>query len=251
MRNLRQYIRSVLSDDPYIRFQALFQAIRDSRLYGEPEPFIDYNKLAVDISDHYEYETPLMSFVPTTYDTFEDYFLRKLSQNQVEDCQRNCAESIVCAPAEATVDSFTNDDKKIILKNSVVKFADLLLPEGYTPIHFRLRICDYHWVHSPVDGIVSSVEYYDHNEISEGSDSLCLIKIRSQHGEFGVICVGECTVQTFVSKLRPGTRVNKMDVLGYFYFGSRVVLLLPPKMVHHSAEGQKYFPGDPVIVPGR
>ena len=79
---------------------------------------------------------------------------------------------------------------------------------------------------------------------------MTIISIRSGFGEVKVLCIGEYTVQTFVTSVFPGDVVNKLDKLGHFYFRSQVIVAFPlglDPVVSLSGE-HRLFPGDPLCM---
>ena len=68
---------------------------------------------------------------------------------------------------------------------------------------------------------------YEEGELFPDSEALWIAEILTNFGVVKVVCIGEWTVQTFISEVEVGHQVNKLDKLGHFYFGSQVLLSLP------------------------
>ena len=79
---------------------------------------------------------------------------------------------------------------------------------------------------------------------------MTIISIQSEYGLVKVLCIGEWTVQTFVPQVQVGMPVLKLDKLGYFYFGSQVIISLPStlKPIVNLEGKERVFPGDPMCL---
>jgi phosphatidylserine decarboxylase len=98
--------------------------------------------------------------------------------------------------------------------------------------------------------VVLDVISYRAGELFEGSEALWLVKIQTSFGVVKVMCIGEWTVQTFISEIEVGQEISKLDKLGYFYFGSQVIVFLPKGLeitVSRDRE-PRLFLGDPLAV---
>ena len=134
-----------------------------------------------------------------------------------------------------------------MLKKSVIEVDKLLdLVQGDDLIQISLKKTDYHHVHSPVDGEVVSIVSYEEGELFEDSEALWIVKIKTDFGEVKVMCIGEWTVQTFISEIEVGQEISKLDKLGHFYFGSQVIVFLPKSLeiVKDRSEEPRLFLGD-------
>lgn len=228
--------------------EKLFQEIRSSLLSGGPMPDVDFDKLASTVGPRYGYSTPREAFRPVRYTTFNDWFLRSLAPDTLQRCQENATRADVCAPVQAvcTEQPLTG---RMTLKVSVIAVRDLLrLVRGDALVQFALRKTDYHRVHSPVDGRVESIVAYEKDRLFPGSEAMTIIRIEAERlGVVQVLAIGEWSVQSFAPAVSVGARVQKVDELGHFHFGSQVILVLPAGALPLSVRGgQRVFPGDPV-----
>jgi phosphatidylserine decarboxylase len=252
MNLLREYIRSVLDDkhaDGNV-WEQIFQQIRLSKLHGAPMPDIDIDELADVMNDVMGYDVHRDAFYPTEYVTFEDWFLREMTDQTLVQCIKKSFLSDVCAPVQGTVRKHVPSGE-MSLKKSVVIVEDLLdLVAGSRLIQISLQKTDYHRVHSPVDGTISEIVTLEKDGLFPGSEAMVIITIQSPFGDVKMMCIGEWSVQTFSVHAEVGDDVHKMFELGHFYFGSQVIVVLPDNMdVVVNEEGkERVFPGDPVGV---
>lgn len=77
---------------------------------------------------------------------------------------------------------------------------------------------------------------------------MTIMSIITEFGMIRLLCIGEWSVQTFVTHVVVGQRVRKMDELGYFDLGSQVILALPSSANMLVKGGSKLFVGDPVAI---
>ena len=250
LNEVRQSIRGFLDLEHAKdnQWEKLFQKIRDSRIYGAQMPAINYDELANAMNLYNKYDVARSAFLPTTYQTFEDWFLRNLSDQTKEICKQTSLLSDVCSPVQGTIRKSVPTGE-ITLKKSVVEVDHLLdILQGEKLVQISLQKTDYHHVHSPVNGKVVEVLMLEKDELFPGSESMTIIEVDSIFGALKVMCIGEWTVQTFIPEVIPGQVVSKLDKLGYFYFGSQVILVLPKRLefaVNLSGK-ERVFPGDPL-----
>tara|TARA_Y100000593_G_scaffold84219_1_gene159364 strand:- start:472 stop:1254 length:783 start_codon:yes stop_codon:yes gene_type:complete len=250
MNLLREYIRKILDKDHADGnvWETIFQQIRANKLYGDPMPKVDIDHLADIMNDDMGYDMHRDAFIPTTYVTFEDWFLREMTDNTLEQCIKKSLLSDVCSPVQGTVRKHVPSGE-MTLKKSVIVVEDLLrLLGGERLIQISLQKTDYHRVHSPVDGTIEEVVSFEKDEFFPGSEALMIITIASEIGDVKVACIGEWSVQTFVTKVSPGQEVLKLSELGHFYFGSQVIIVLPDyvDIVVNEEGKERVFPGDPI-----
>ncbi len=252
MKLLREYIRALLDQDhaqgdPW---EQIFQQIRDNRLHGAQLPDINYDALADAMNKDLGYDVDREAFSPTSYATFEDWFLRELSGYTRAQCEKKSVLADVCSPVQGTVRKNVPVGE-MTLKKSVVDVDQLLgLLQGEELVQISLQKTDYHHVHSPVDGQVLEVLMLEKDGLFPGSESMAIIEIQSEVGVVKVMAIGEWTVQTFVPDVVAGQMVSKLDKLGYFYFGSQVIVVLPAHLeIIVNLEGkERVFPGDPLCL---
>ena len=239
-----------IKDDEVRGFEVIFRQIRDYKLFGSPEPKLDYDLLASKLNLKHKYETPRGSFFPTNYTSFDDWFLRDLTPTTLRECKNNAMFSDVCSPAQGKVRKKVFSGE-MTLKKSVVEVDNLLgLLGGDDLIQISLLKVDYHHVHSPVDGYILDIISYEENELFPDSEALWIVKILTDFGVVKVVCIGEWTVQTFISEVEVGQEISKLDKLGHFYFGSQVLLSLPSGLdvLLDRGTGSRVFLGDPLAI---
>ena len=250
MKMLQEYVKVILENEKRDAlgqaWENIFQQIRAHRLQGAPVPDVNVDKLATMMSIDHEYPTPRDAFVPTKYKTFDDWFLRRLTSQTLSQCINNSKNSDVCSPVEGRIMPEVPPNGKITLKKSVVEVEHLLhIMEGDDLVQIALRKTDYHRVHSPFDGTISSIETFEHNGLFENSEAMTIFEVQTSFGPAKLLCIGEATVQTFITDFKPGVKIKKMQELGHFYFGSQVIIVLPHGLMIDRSP-RKIFPGDPI-----
>lgn len=227
-------------------YEQLFQQVRRARLEGAPEPDVDWSLIADRINKRFRYKPPRNAFRPVIYQTYEDWFLRELSEETCSTCLHRASTADVCSPVQAKVWNEVPSGE-MTLKISVIAVEDLLhLVNGARLVQFSLRWPDYHRVHSPVDGQISRIEQCDKDQLFPGAESMTIISIDTTFGLVRLLCIGEWSVQTFVLRVEVGQRVTRMHELGHFDSGSQVILVLPRGVEVVVQGGDKVFPGDPI-----
>lgn len=255
MRDLRRVIQKILLLE-YRRYnakscphEAIFKQVRRAKIFGDKMPSLDWNRFAQEVIDEKEYENPRNDFTPVKYEQFDDWFLRRLTPETLQRCMQNAEGCPIVAPCQGTVRQKVPDGL-VTLKKSVIHLDALLgilnLP---SILQISLRKTDYHRVHSPCDGIIKSVERYQQHELFTESEACTIIDIQSGNGTVTLMMIGEWTVQTFITSMKRGDRVQKLQELGHFYFGSQVIIGTTTTM--RSAvladDRTRVFPGDPLF----
>ncbi|CAH2353915.1 phosphatidylserine decarboxylase proenzyme 2 [[Candida] railenensis] len=188
----------------------------------------------------------------TKYDTFNEFFYRKLKP----DARPNASEDerIVVSPADCrcTVFKNVNDATELWVKGRNFTLAKLfngnlndledsnLYKANQCSLGiFRLAPQDYHRFHSPVTGKVRQIkqvdgEYYTVNPMairSEldvfGENVRTLITIDTEHfGTIVMIAVGAMMVGSIVLTIKEEDEIRRGEEVGYFKFGGSTILLL-------------------------
>ncbi|KAG7906760.1 hypothetical protein KL907_002400 [Ogataea polymorpha] len=182
----------------------------------------------------------------TKYQTFNEFFYRKLKPNlrplQGEDSRY----AVSGADCRCCVFPTVEKSKEIWIKGRDFTLQKLLGPkfdhnlyEDGSIVIFRLAPQDYHRFHSSVDGTVTKIEkvegeYYTVNPMAirskldvYGENSRVNIEIDSP--EFGKVimsCVGAMMVGSIVLTRKIGDILRRGEEVGYFKFGGSTVLLL-------------------------
>ena len=254
LKEIRQLVRNILQeykmwnqeDCPH---EKVFKQVRNSKLYGESMPQINWDHFAQEVIEEKGYENSREDFHPSYYEKFDDWFLRTLTAESLEKCAAAAEGYPIVSPCQGTVRQEVPSGN-ITLKKSIVHL-DTLLGILNTPsiIQISLLKTDYHRIHSPCDGVVDSIEAFDQGELFNESEACTIIDIMSNEGIITLMMIGEWTVQTFVTAIRVGQTVSKLEELGYFYFGSQIILGYDGfmKMIVTPDDKTRVFPGDPLF----
>ncbi|CAJ1353883.1 unnamed protein product, partial [Effrenium voratum] len=229
-------------------YEQLFQETRSARLRGVPEPDVDWNLMADRINKRFKYKPGRGAFIPTQYTSYEDWFLRKLDSEMHDACLARAKLASICAPAQGKMYPQVLSGQ-MTLKISVIAVEELLgILHSEQLLQIGLRWPDYHRLHSPVDGDITGIDVYQKDQLFAGAESMTIMSIITEFGMIRLLCIGEWSVQTFVTHVVVGQRVRKMDELGYFDLGSQVILALPSSANMLVKGGSKLFVGDPVAI---
>ena len=203
---------------------------------------------------------------PTKYDTFNDFFYRKLKPD-ARPVEAPSVPKIAVSPADCRCAAFgtVSSATELWIKGRNFTIAklfngnfnnyentDFYKAESCSLGIFRLAPQDYHRFHSPVDGVVKNIkhidgEYYTVNPMairSEldvfGENVRAIIPIETK--EFGtviMVAVGAMMVGSIVLTKGEGDEVKRGEEIGYFKFGGSTIILLFQK---------KYFQFDSDLV---
>lgn len=204
----------------------------------------------------YSYNAPMSWFVPENFTTLTSFFSRKLAPEKLEDCIKMAEPAIVCSPGEGSLVSTGYIDKNIHIKNV---YADLetgakeigIDIEDYIFINFKLYKSYYHRAHSPVDGKITKIidlKPFETNFF--GKNSTIVLEIETSFGKIYMLIVGELNIQAFTLTVKKGDNIKKCDELGYFNYGSQIILLVPKDMEgnNNMRVDRTYFVGSPLII---
>jgi len=230
--------------------EIVFQGFRANRLEGAEEPDLSIDALAQLTNEVYGYDKPREAFTPTTYEVFEDWFLRELTPQTLRGCLSRASMAEVCSPVQGKVRKKVPSGE-MTLKRAVIEVGEFLgLLDSHDLVQFSLHKYDYHHVHSPVDGVVKDISSLEQGELFPDSDSMAIITISTDFGDVKVLCLGEWTVQTFITQVEIGQPLRKLDKLGHFYFGSQVILALPRglTLLIDRTKTPRVFVGDPLVL---
>lgn len=206
-----------------------------------------------------EYTTPNKWFNPNKYNTFMEYFQRKLSNKKTEEIESKIDQFMMVMPSESNVESignFTDTSSILRLKkptNDVVKdLTDVGISDVSTMnfISLKLLKCYYHRVHCPVSGNIQKITFVGREEPLFGDNSLWVVEFNSDEGRIYMLVVGELSIQDFDFNFKEGDKVNKFDELGKFNWGSQLVLIYEKDSFVSEPliiEKEKYFVGDGIF----
>jgi len=182
-----------------------------------------------------------------SFPNFNEFFYRKLlpSARPVA-CLDNS--KVLVSPADCRLNVFATieDATKIWIKGKNFTLPHLLQDDnlakefsGGSLMISRLAPQDYHRFHSPVDGIIESIQnidgtYYTVNPVAicedidvytENKRSRLLIK-SPQFGDVIYITVGATLVGSINFTVQEGEKIRRGDEIGYFAFGGSTLLVI-------------------------
>lgn len=254
LKEVRKLVRDIIleykkynqDDCPH---ETVFQQVRGAKIFGEKMPQIEWDQFAEDVNIEKEYENPREDFEPIYYTEFDDWFLRSLAPETLQRCKTNAEGYPIVSPCQGTIRQEVPSGA-ISLKKSVVHLDTLLgILNVPSILQISLRKTDYHRIHAPCDGIISSIEVFNQGELFKESEACTIIDIMCVEGTVTLMLIGEWTVQTFVTNVSVGQSVSKLEELGYFYFGSQVILGYSgfSKMLVEPDDKTRVFPGIPLF----
>ncbi|KAI7872491.1 phosphatidylserine decarboxylase-domain-containing protein [Spinellus fusiger] len=204
---------------------------------SEIEPFIKFHGL--DLSEMLD---PLSSFK-----SFNEFFYRKLKPDaRLPDAPQD--PSVIVSAADCRMMAFSTVDSATRLWIKGLEFSlDKLLNsaemgewfEGGALAIFRLAPQDYHRYHSPIDGVITDIQYvqgqyYTVNPMAirttldvYGENVRCIVSIQSEEfGRVAIVCIGAMMVGSILLTASVNQSLAKGDELGYFAFGGSTIVVL-------------------------
>lgn len=220
------------------------QTIKQGRKFDDPSSasyipsFIKFHSLDLD------------DCVETKYETFNEFFYRKLKPGSRPPESQNPGILLSPADCRATVFPTISKAQEIWIKGRQFTVSKLLgnctHHEQYTDHNssiaiFRLAPQDYHRFHSPCEGVIGKIhhisgEYYTVNPMAIrtkldvfGENVRSIIPITSlEFGTILYIAVGAMMVGSIILTCKEGDTVSRADELGYFKFGGSTIIMLIP-----------------------
>jgi len=205
------------------------------------------------------YNTPKEWFTQKEFNTFMDYFQRKLTKKKTEEIESGLNQFTMVMPAEANIEAigdFTDTEQILRLKQPTNNVLQDLRNAGISNIDnmefisLKLLKCYYHRVHCPVNGIIQDIVFIGRENPLFGHNSLWIVSLSSEHGMVYMLLVGELSIQDFTFNMDKGATVKKFDELGHFNWGSQLVLIYERDSFRGDVlleEKQKYFVGDGIF----
>ncbi len=206
------------------------------------------------------YDTPMEWFFPKKFETFMDYFQRKITKKKSKDIDSKVNQFSMVMPSESNVESigdFTDTTSILRLKKPTNDVIKDLVSSGITDVSkmefmsLKLLKCYYHRIHCPVDGKIQKITFIGREEPLFGDNSLWIVEFDSSFGRVYMLVVGELSIQDFDFRLKEGDEVHKFDELGNFNWGSQIVLIYEQDSFKGDIlikEKEKYFVGDGIFV---
>ncbi|RUS21554.1 phosphatidylserine decarboxylase-domain-containing protein [Endogone sp. FLAS-F59071] len=221
-----------------------FLTVKQGQKYNDPGSaaqipgFIAFHNL-----DTAEILEPLDSFK-----NFNEFFYRKLKPDARPCTEPNNPKACV-SPADCRMMAFESitEATKIWIKGQDFGLKRLLgdvkLASKYNGgklAIFRLAPQDYHRFHIPVDGVIGKPkhidgQYYTVNPMAirttldvYGENTRTILTIDSpQFGSVTIVCIGAMMVGSIIITAPPaGSKVKRMDEMGYFAFGGSTIVVL-------------------------
>jgi len=182
-----------------------------------------------------------------SFPNFNEFFYRKLLPTaRPVACLDN--PKVLVSPADCRLNVFATieDATKVWIKGKNFSLPHLLQDDnlakefsGGSLLISRLAPQDYHRFHSPVDGIIESIQnidgtYYTVNPVAicedidvytENKRSKLLIK-SPQFGDVIYITVGATLVGSINFTVHEGEKIRRGDEIGYFAFGGSTLLVM-------------------------
>jgi phosphatidylserine decarboxylase len=207
-----------------------------------------------------QYDTPKSWFRPSKYDTFMQYFGRKLTPEKSSEIAEAAKGFSMVMPCEANIESIGSfgDTSSILRLKKPTDVVDRDLEKAGVGnvkqldfISMKLLLCFYHHIHCPVDGVIQKITYFGREEELFGENSLWLVEFDTPaHGTVYMLLVGESSIQDFDFTLMEGDAAKKFKEFGKFTWGSQVVVIYDPTKFTAPLikAGEKHFVGDGVYL---
>jgi phosphatidylserine decarboxylase len=207
-----------------------------------------------------KYETPMNFFEKKKFNTFMEFFTRRLSvEKDKEITSRAKSQFSMVLPAESDVESIgrMGDTSSIVrLKKPGAEVKQDLLSIGIDAsqmdfVNMKLQKAYYHRIHSPVTGTIEKLVPVSKSDIMFGENSLWAVDIDTEkHGHVVMLLVGELSIQDFKFYKNEGDHVDIFEQIGRFDWGSQVVMLYEHGMFPGEIlveTGCTYFVGDGIF----
>jgi hypothetical protein len=188
----------------------------------------ELNAVKLWLINNYDYQTPENIFEAEPGNNFKNRFTRKLKPEVLKDLKAKSQDSFLSSPCEADLSDYGQSDSEIMVKGKIITPSEHIKSLGLNTnclvLNLKLRKPYYHWVHAPLAGRCEQLFSYEPNQTKcFGGNSITAIKIGV---EIILLMIGERKVQCFNTlKAAINAEVENGDPLGYFSYGSQVLLL--------------------------
>lgn len=214
---------------------------------------VDYNKkVKIKMS-----KTSMRWYDGQPYETFIEYFNRWLKKDKLKEIKKVASKYQIIIPCECNIESIgqINDTSSIIRlkkesRSTARDLKNLGVDENYFFINTKLFISYYHHVHSPISGKLIRMTPIEGEDNFFGKNPLWFLEFETAKKPVFLILVGESAVQDFNFLVKKNDYIEIADNLGYFAWGSQVLLLFDK----NSYKGNiliksrlHYFLGQPII----
>lgn len=200
----------------------------------------------------YEYHSKWYKGEP--YNSFMDFFTRKLKNKknkEIKEYAKTCSMVIPCESWIEGMGDFKNSKKIVRLKkdsSSILKELqkfDINIPT-YNYIDMKLLVTYYHRVHMPVNGKIKKMIPVEGKDDFFGNNSLWILEIETKKSPIYLFLVGESTIQDFCMTVQKNEPLNIFDEIGFFNWGSQTLIFYNPDSYQDICIEEKntYFAGD-------
>jgi phosphatidylserine decarboxylase len=207
-----------------------------------------------------EYATPQDWFAPKKFNTFMEYFTRKLTEKKTKEIESKIDQFSMVMPSESNIESigdFSDTSSILRLKKPTKDVVKDLIKVGIVDVQLmeyislKLLKCYYHRVHCPVSGTIQKITFVGTEEPLFGDNSLWVVEFNSEFGRVYMLVVGELSIQDFNFKHAEGDKVNKFYELGNFNWCSQLVVIFEKDSFKGMdvliREKEKFFVGDGIF----
>lgn len=192
------------------------------------------------------------------YETFIEFFNRWLTKVKFEEIKESSSKHAIILPSESNIESIgrLKDTSSILrLKKKAPEVIDDLkelgIEENYAFVNMKLLISYYHHVHAPVSGKIKRMMPIEYDNHIFGKNTLWFLEFETAKKPVYLLIVGESSIQDFNFLVKKNDVVNIADDLGYFTWGSQVVLLFDIDSYLDNIliqPNHHYFVGTPIIL---
>lgn len=170
------------------------------------------------------------------YDTFMDFFTRKLTDEKYKEIKKSSENCKMIVPNESWIEAIGDikDTKKIVrLKKESPDFLKEMKKleievSEYHYIDTKLLISYYHRVHMPVKGTIKRMIPIEQKDEFFGKNSLWILEIETEKSPVYVLLVGESAIQDFNFLVEKNDSLDIFDTIGYYTWGSQTIILYNP-----------------------
>lgn len=194
---------------------------------------------------HFKINTDELVKQPSDYNSLNDFFTRKIDMGKRP---FGDSPSDFCSPCDGAVSHIgkITENIEFIIKNKPYSIVELLNRSdlnliGGDYVLIYLSPADYHRFHAPIDAAV--LENYRLGKTSEPVNDLglsmgnapivknyrCIEYLRTKNFSYYTVYIGAVNVNSIV--LHEKNAYKKGEEVGYFQFGSSILLLFPPNVI--------------------
>ncbi|HWO78775.1 MAG TPA: phosphatidylserine decarboxylase [Bacillus sp. (in: firmicutes)] len=216
----------------------------------------------------YKIKSHELMIPPKQYPSLQDFFIRKL-KNGARVIEKG--DKIIISPVDGVLEEWglISENTEMVIKGKVYSVQEMVGNEAIAKdyiggkfVLLYLSPAHYHRIHAPYSGKIISKHIlgnksYPVNRLGllYGKSPLSknyrlATEIKGEHGKYAIIKIGAMFVNS-IEWTNPNERVEKGEELGYFSFGSSVVLLFPKGFMEMNQElkkGTTIFMGNPIGI---